>query len=200
MVGKSTRSRPVCTSLGWQPRRSRVLLARPAHGSCRRRARPLKRDSNSAPSQGQSYPAGQSIAFPARPLASPATFLHTGRPCASRMSFMPVTPSRIAPAEHGVPLELGATSNYSHLRRAGSWCRRSLHDLPSHLLHRHAPDRSRRACAGRLPQVGAAASLTRSLASRIRSIMAMSTAPRLRALAARSSQPPVPIVVCSPSS
>ena len=42
--------------------------------------------------------ARQGIAFLARPLAFLATFLHTGRPCASRMSFMPVTPSRRAKA------------------------------------------------------------------------------------------------------
>ncbi len=50
------------------------------------------------------------------------------------------------------------------------------------------------------PQVRSADSLIRSLASRIMPVMAMSTAPRLRTLAARSSRPPYPVAALAPSS
>ena len=104
-------------------------------------------------------------------------------------------------------------------RQAAEWCTTvanqrlhgTTHRLPAEMLAEEQPhgvsahltifslicftDTHPAGAAAQAPDVSAdqgAASLTHSLASRIRPIMAMSTAPRLRALAARSSRPPLP--------
>ena len=59
-----------------------------------------------------------------------------------------------------------------------------------------SPTRTRPETPGarsRSPQINAAASPTRSLASRIRPIIATSNAPRLRAFVARSIRPTLPL-------
>ena len=84
---------------------------------------------------------------------------------------MPVTPSRIAPAEHGVPLELGATSTtptsaaQAHGVRAQFTIFRLIYSTDTHPTGAaaHAP--------GRLPKSGRQPRSPAAWASRTRPIM-----------------------------